>query len=255
MAKFPVNFLKSLIYVKTLTIQLMKALRCCLIFGIVLLFSVSISGCVAPPTEKTAIPVGTYEPGQPDSAVTTNPTPTPITGFVTIETPYVTLEPVSVSGTANPAAYPALSPGTPIPEDYVVIYSINNQPFAYNKTAVSFDLKNPPMLIDFDVSAGNITGERTFTGRSGTDSGKDLLIKTDYLDPGAWFEITVREKSSGTIVLQDGFGQAKQYGTEHPRHLKVLTSGNYLIEFGGNKLTANLNLSVKREGNINQSTG
>ncbi len=232
----------------------MRALLCYLILGIILIFSVSLSGCIAPPAEKAVIP-GTYEPDQSASAETTTPAPTPVTGYVTIETPYVTLEPVSVSGTANPSEYHTLPPVTPIPEDYVVIYSINNQPFAYNKTAVSFDLKNPPMLIDFDVSAGNITGERTYTGRSGTDSGKDLLVKTDYLDPGAWFEVTVREKSSGNIILQDGFGQAKQYGSEHPRHLKVLTSGNYLIEFGGNKLTANLNLSVKREGNINQSAG
>ncbi|MHB8163731.1 MAG: hypothetical protein ACYDDV_05185 [Methanoregula sp.] len=229
----------------------MRALLCYLILGIILIFSISLSGCIAPPAEKTVIPTGTYEPDQPASAETMTPTPTPITGFVTIETPYVTLEPQSASGTA----YPTLIPVTPIPEDYVVIYSINNQPFAYNKTAVSFDLKNPPMLIDFDVSAGNITGERSFSGRSGTDSGKDLLVKTDYLDPGAWFEVTVREKSTGTIVLQDGFGQSKQYGSEHPRHLKILTSGNYLIEFGGNKLTANLNMSVKREGNINQSSG
>jgi len=230
----------------------MNALHCCLILGIVLLFSVSISGCIAPPAEKPGIPAGTYEPDQPVSAQST--TPTPITGFVTIETPYVTLEPVSAPD-ANPATYHTLSPITPVPEDYVVIYSITNQPFAYNKSAVSFDLKNPPMLIDFDVLAGNITGERTYTGRSGTDSGKDLLVKTDYLDPGAWFEITVREKSSGIIVLQDGFGQARQYGSEHPRHLKIMSPGNYLIEFGGNKLTANLNLSVKREGNINQTAG
>ena len=230
----------------------MRALFCYLILGIILIVSISLSGCIAPPAEKPLIPVGTYEPDQPATEETT--TPTPITGFVTIETPYVTLEPV-LAPDANPFAYHTLSPITPIPEDYVVIYSITNQPFAYNKSAVSFDLKNPPMLIDFDVSAGNITGERTYRGRSGTDSGKDLLVKTDYLDPDAWFEVTVREKSSGKIVLQDGFGQSRQYGSEHLRHLKILTSGNYLIEFGGNKLTASLNLSVKREGNINQSTG
>jgi hypothetical protein len=254
-AKFPLIFLKSLIYDETLTMYLMRALLCYLILGIILIFSVSLSGCIAPPAEKPVIPAGTYDTDQPASAETATPTPTPITGFVTIETPYVTLEPVSAQGTLNPAPYATLSPVTPIPEDYVLIYSINNQPFAYNKTAVSFDLKNPPLLIDFDVSAGNITGERTYTGRSGSEHGTDLLVKTDYLDPDAWFEVTVREKSSGTIVLQDGFGQSKQYGTEHPRHLKVLTSGNYLVEFGGNKLTANLNLSVKREGNINQSSG
>ncbi|PKL70632.1 MAG: hypothetical protein CVV30_04585 [Methanomicrobiales archaeon HGW-Methanomicrobiales-1] len=204
---------------------------------------------MAPPAEKPIIPAGTYEPDQPASEETT--IPTPIIGFVTIETPYVTLEPVSVSGTANPSAYTTLSPVTPIPEDYVVIYSINNQPFAYNKTAVSFDLKNPPMRIDFTLSVTNTT--RNIEGDSRTLTNEWTSFSVSNFDPTAYFEVTVREKASGKIILQDGFGQSKQYGTENPRHLKILTRGDYLIEFGGNKVFANINLSVKREGNINQS--
>lgn len=223
-----------------------------LILGITLILSICLSGCVAPPAEQKIAPVDNYDPNQFATTATTAPV---VSGYVTIETTFVTSEPVSASNTTNPLAYRTLSPIIPVQEDYVVIYSVKGAPFSYNKTAISYDLKNPPMLIDFDVSAANITGERAFTGKAGDNAGKDIIITTDYLDPSAWFEVTVREKSSGIVALQDGFGQVKQYGSEHPRHLKVLRAGNYLIEFGGNKLSANVNLSVKREGNINQSVG
>jgi len=223
-----------------------------LILVIILILAISISGCVAPPAELKVKPIDNYDPNQ---VSTTGTTETPVSGYVTVETPYVTPEPVSASNSTNSLVYRTLPPITQIQEDYVLIYSVKKQPFSYNKSAVSFDLKNPPMLIDFDVTAANITGERSMTGKTGDNAGKDILVTTDYLDPSAWFEVTVREKNSGTIALQDGFGQIKQYGSEHPRHIKILKTGNYLIEFSGNKLTADLNLYVKREGNINQSVG
>jgi hypothetical protein len=213
-------------------------------FVVSLICIIAVSGCIAPPKEApltTTVNKNTI--AVPTVIVTTIPIPV----YVTFETPYVT---PGATSTITNRTIPVVSP---IMEDYVVIYSIKNQPFAYSKSAVSFDLKNPPMLIDFRVSAANITGEGIFTSKYGDSAGDEVLIKTDYLDPGAWFEITVREKSSGKIVLQDGFGQSKQYGAENIRHLKIYSAGDYLIEFSGNKLSASVNLSVKREGNINQS--
>jgi hypothetical protein len=174
-----------------------------------------------------------------------------VTVYVTIETPYITPELVSASNTTNPLAYRTLPPVTQIQEDYVIIYSVLNQPFSNNKTALSFDLINPPMLIDFSLSVNKVTRNIEGDSRSGTNDWTSYKVENN--DPNAYFEVTVREKSINKIVFQDGFGQIKQYGSENPRHLKLLRAGNYLIEFGGNKLTANVNLSVKREGNINQS--
>jgi hypothetical protein len=133
----------------------------------------------------------------------------------------------------------------------VVIYSTKDQPFSYNKSAVSFNLKNPPMLIDFDLSVAMVT--RNIEGKSRVLSNQWTSMSVENYDPYAFFEVTVREKSTGKIVLQDGFGQSKQYGTEIPRHLKLLRGGEYLIEFDGNDVLASINLSVKRQGNINQS--
>ena len=211
------------------------------VFVIALIFILAVSGCITPPkeaplnapTNKTKTTAGV-----PTIIVTTVPTPV----YVTIETPYPT---PTVAYWTIPATV------SPIKEDYVVIYSIKNQPFNYTKSAVSFDLKNPPMLIDFKLSDTNIT--RNISGKSRVLTNEWTFNNSVYSDPMAYFEVTVREKSTGNIVLQDGFGQIKHYGTENPRHLTVYSMGNYLIEFSGNKIAATVNLSVKREGNINQS--
>jgi hypothetical protein len=210
------------------------------IFAVALIFILAVSGCLALPkqppltaiTEKTTI---SHKP-----ILTVTPTATPV--YVTIETPY---------GTPT-IAYRTIPPiVTPVAEDYVKIYSIKKQPFAHNKSAVSFDLKNPPMLIDFQLYNTDI--KRNISGKSRVLKNEWTFNNTVYSDPNAYFEVTVREKSTDKIVLQDGFGQSKQYGTQNPRQLKVYSAGNYLIEFSGNKLTADINMSVKREGNINQS--
>ena len=209
------------------------------VFSIALIFCISISGCISPPIE-TPLKTTTNKPvtGQPSLKITTMETPL----YVTIATPYMTQEPTAT------VTYQTLPIISPVKEDYVVIYSTRNQPFAFNKTAVSFDLKNPPMLIDFQLTNTNIT--RNISGDSRVLTNEWTFDNTVYYDPNAYFEVTVREKATGKIVLQDGFGQSKQYGTENPRHLKVYSAGNYLIEFGGNKVRADINMSVKREGNI-----
>jgi hypothetical protein len=211
------------------------------VFLVALIFFLSVSGCISPPKEAPLIATTTKTKttaGVPTTIVTTVPTP----AYVTIETPYPT---PTVAYWTIPATI------SPIKEDFVVIYSIKNQPFAYSKSAVSFNLKNPPMLIDFSLSVTNAS--RTVEGKSRTLTNEWTSYQTDYYDPMAYFEVIVREKSTGNIVLQDGFGQSKHYGTENPRYLKLYRAGNYLIEFNGNKLAADVNLSVKREGNIEQS--
>lgn len=207
----------------------------------------SVTGCVAPPVEQQDKPGSDSTTSQLNPPGTIVPTTPPI--YVTIETPYVTMASTSASNTTNSNGYHTFPSLTQIPEDYVIIYSVKKQPFAYNKSAVSFDLKNPPMLIDFTLSVTNTT--RNVAGDSRVLSNEFTTVQVNDFDPNAFFEVTVREKATGKIVLQDGFGQSKQYGTENPRHLTVRTKGNYLIEFGGNKVAASINMSVKREGNIN----
>jgi hypothetical protein len=180
----------------------------------------------------------------PKSEVTTTPSPV----YVTIETPYVSKE-LTSSPTVGSRVIPTVSP---IKEDYVIIYSIKNQQFSYNETAISYNLKNPPMLIDFALTVPKST--RTIEGDSRILANEWTQIRPGYEDPESYFEVTVREKSTGNIILKDGFGQSKQYGLENPRHLKIMSAGNFLIEMAGNKVAASVNLSVKRTGNIDNTT-
>jgi hypothetical protein len=215
------------------------------VFLVALIFILSVSGCISPPKEtplNATITKITAEVPTP-IVITTGPTPV----YVTIETPYLTPVPTYIT------EYRTIPTILPVNEDYVIIYSLKNQPFSYNRSAVSYDLKNPPMLIDFSLNVDKIT--RNVEGDSRVLTNEWTSYQTNTIDPNAFFEVIVREKSTGKIILQDGFGQSKQYGTENPRHLKIFGAGDYLIEFFGNKVLANVNLSVKREGNINQSIG
>lgn len=225
----------------------MKNLSGYLILGMIIILILSTTGCVAPPAEQQDKPGSNLTAGQLSSTVTLVSTTPPI--YVTVETPYVTIAPSSGSNTTNSNGYHTFPSQTQIPEDYVVVYSIRNQPFAYNKSAISFDLKNPPLIIDINLSVTKTT--RTVEGDSRALSNQWTSYNVEDFDPKAYFEVTVREKATGKIVLQDGFGQSKQYGSENSRQLKIRTRGNYLVEFDGNKVAANINLSVKREGNIN----
>jgi hypothetical protein len=78
----------------------------------------------------------------------------------------------------------------------------------------------------------------------------------DYYSPYSWFEVTVRNKSDGKILQQAGFGNS--YGKQYPQILnqtvKVLDSDNLLIEMSGNQITATVDIRVKKEGNIGNST-
>jgi len=209
---------------------------------VALIFILTVSGCISPPKEAPLnATITKITPGVPTPIVTKGPTPV----YVTIETPYLTPVPTFIT------EYRTIPIIPPVNEDYVIIYSLKNQPFSYNRSAVSFDLKNPPMLIDFSLTVDKIT--RNVEGDSRELKNEWTSYQTNTIDPNAFFEVIVREKSTGKIILQDGFGQSKQYGTENPRHLKIFGAGDYLIELFGNKVLANVNLSVKREGNINQS--
>jgi len=215
--------------------QVVIRIVCCI--SIILI--VVASGCIAPPKENaTASKTGSTAGGNPLLPETTK-TPS----YVTEVTPFVTDTPTS--------GYQTIAP-TPIPQDkYCRIYSITNT-FAYNKTAVSFDLQYPPMYINYTVKPSNVTYYQSYTSKI-TDQA-DQVVKIDKYSPISWFEVTVRSKSNPTeIYLQDGFGTQK-YTTYLNRTLKIVKRDNMQIEFYGNNITATASVWVKPEGNFNDTT-
>jgi len=214
-----------------------------LICTIAIVFAIISSGCVAPPKEtasaKPAAGTGTSAAAGINATCTTE-----TMSYVTEETPFQT-------GTTAYTTYQAIPAVTPTPEEYVQIYG-KTQTFAYNKTAFSFDLKNPPMLIEFTVWPTNNTGTIVIDSRSGGHS--DQTVAYSYFSPDSWYQITIRNKTTGDIVLQDGFQNGYSQQADN-RTLKLLTRGNFLIELGGNRVTASTNVSVKRSGNIVNMSG
>ena len=104
------------------------------------------------------------------------------------------------------------------------------------------------MYINYSVIPFNVTVNKVFTSRSG-GGGITTLTYSDY-SPYSWFEVTVRNKTSGNVYLDDGFGEAKGYGIYTNATLRVLKTDDMIIEFQGNNITATAGIWVKPIGNL-----
>jgi len=216
--------------------QVVISTVCCI--SIILI--VVASGCIAPPKENaTASKTGTTAGG---NQLIPGTTETP--SYVTEVTPFVTVTPTSGYHTIPP---------TPIPQDiYCRIYSTTHT-FAYNKTAVAFNLQYPPMYINYTVKPSNITYKDVIDTKITGEHEKEVTV--DTYSPVSWFEVTVRSKlNPDEIYLKDGFGSARGYNTYLNNTLKIMNRDDMQIEFYGNNITATAMVWVKPEGNFNDTT-
>jgi hypothetical protein len=224
--------------------RLMKKKTGYLVCVLAIIATLVISGCVAPPKESLAGVTSSNNPsGNNPAEIST--TITSGSAYITEVTPYVTVLDSGISGTPTPGYHTYTSP-TPLPEEKSCRIYTTTQAFLYNGSAFTFNLKNPPMYINYTVTPTNITGYDVYTSRYSSKS--DVVEKYDTYDPQSYLEITVRNKTSGEIYLQDGFG--KEYSTYLTRTLKVLKTDDLLVEIKGNKMTATINFWVKPDGNI-----
>ncbi|HZK31209.1 MAG TPA: hypothetical protein VFC43_08290 [Methanoregula sp.] len=209
---------------------------CC----ITIMLVVSASGCVAPPKDnKTTSQTGNFfNPDQPTTVITQTPTyVSEVTAFITETT---------TSG------YRTIPPTTLIPPDkYCRIYSTTNT-YVYNKTAIAFNLRSPPMFINYTVKPSNETRIKVIDSK--LTGGGEQVLTIDTYSPFSWFEVTVRNKSGGAIYLQDGFGKGKGYTEYLNRTLKVLKKDEMQIEFAGNNITATAMVWVKPDTNIDDTS-
>jgi hypothetical protein len=173
------------------------------------------------------------------------PTPVPTRQYVTIE-PVIQepdMSPKSSRGLfENPAAPPNIDYDSP---DYVTIFQ-NNIPYnGENSYKVSFDMRNPPMVIRYNVSPQTITDEKWFEPRD-----YQKKIDTSVLtrpDEFAWFEIKIYENNT----LNDTAGWGGLYGIPSDQQEIVLRNpGVYQLEFSGHLVSVASKVMVKREGNI-----
>jgi hypothetical protein len=213
------------------------------VFGIILVLTVAIiAGCIAPPQDSLDN-VTVDHTIQKTPTETSPKTTTP--QYVTEVTSYVTLISFSPSGMPTEGYHIFIAP-TPLPEERSCRIYTTTQHFMYNGSAFTFNLKNPPMYINYTAKPQNITGYDVYTSRFGKK--QDVAVKYDRYDPQSYLEITVRDKNTGEIYLQDGFGT--DYSTYLTRTLKVMKQDDLLIEISGNKIDATINFWVKPIGNF-----
>ncbi|MFA6364740.1 hypothetical protein [Methanoregula sp.] len=207
-----------------------------------------VTGCVTPPKGTTISSTsGSNNTTGGLTPINTNrPETTASPTYVTVATPFMTSSPDAQTSTSefNISVIP-----TSRPDDMSCLIYFNTSYYSYSTNAVTFNLKNPPMYINYTVKPVNITVNKVAASKSGSKEWQTITF-SDYA-PYSWFDITVRDKNTGEILLQDGFGEARGYGIYTDATLKpILTSNDLLIEMRGNSITATTGIWVKPVGNI-----
>jgi hypothetical protein len=107
--------------------------------------------------------------------------------------------------------------------------------FSYNRTAYTYNLETPPLLIEVTLTVPNITKTRVITDPV---SGGDKIVPITYPNPSAFFEVTVRDIETNRIIARNGYGG--MYDVSYGKKVWIRYPGEYYIEFTGNLVTANV---------------
>ncbi len=111
--------------------------------------------------------------------------------------------------------------------------------FVYTSSSIPVSVGTPPLLIDYTLSPKITTNEKVLTGKSGVDQ----TVTATYFSPTAWFELTLRDNSTGDIVLEDGFGGT--FGSDTHKRVPWYRPGEYNLTMRGNDITADVEVLVK----------
>ncbi len=214
--------------------------------GVVIIVLLVLSGCVAPQKDVTppagTVPASGSSPGGNAGQATPVPT-TP--GLVSEATLFQTQ-------TIPPTVYGTIPPTTSIPEDKVCLVSLEklNMTFEVSSSAKSFDLRNPPLYINYSI-VNPFMATGTKISKSRYSNKAEIEAQYSYYSPYSYFEITVRNPKSGEIYIQDGFGT--RYDTTLNKTIQVNKPGELLIEMKGYNVTPVVGIWVKPLQNINAS--
>ncbi len=188
----------------------------------VMLLLLASAGCAELPPGGESGWSGLFSPSEtPEMSGTQELDP----GYLTPATPY----PTPTSSMAGPTLS-QVPRAPPTPEPYVIIYNRTSQfNLTHGAEAFSFNLTSPPLIIGFEVEPRMITREKYAT--SDYDNIKSGMVKQTYPSETSWFKVTVRDRQSGRIVSENGFG--KLYSADAHKQIFVGSPGDYLIELVG----------------------
>jgi len=192
----------------------------------------------------TIMPLGNEGAALPDTnVIVTNSDTRPVIQSISA---YVTIEPRE-SPEIESHTYIQPTTHQRYEEGYVTIYSLTGQKLSQVLPLVSFSLLNPPLVIDYNVTPSRAVDIKYMEYKEITTTHKEnLVINRPYED--TWFMVIVRNKDTGEIVTEDGFGRT--YSFQSPRQLVLRECGNYSLEFTGDYGNLDLSMKVKQEGNF-----
>jgi len=182
---------------------------------------------------------GTALADRPIVVTTTDPSASAKTmmPYISIEIP----EPPAI------VARPTLQPKIPRQEydGFVTVYSLTNQSLSQVLPSVSMNLIKPPLVIDYTIYPLRIVDKKYVEYKEVSTIHKDIIVvNRSYED--AWFRVIVRNKDTGEIIDEDGFGRT--YSQENKKQLVVRRCGNYSVEFTGIHAAMDLTLRVSDNG-------
>jgi hypothetical protein len=168
------------------------------------------------------------------------PTPSPAAQYVTIKpVERGAVRPIMTFDTA-PFSRPMLYET----KEYTSIFKNNLSylGYAYN---ISFDLKNPPMLIRYTVIPINITDYKWFSPHDNAKVINSTVVNRPTED--AYFTIKIYNNG----MLKDTLGWGTIYGSPlTPQMVVIRDTGMSDIEFSGEAVSVSTEIFVKKEGNI-----
>jgi hypothetical protein len=130
---------------------------------------------------------------------------------------------------------------------YVTIYALTDQNVSQNMPVVSFSLLDPPLVIDYDFTPADTIDIKYIEYKElSTLHEENLVVNRPFED--SWFTLIVRDKDTGQLVNEDGFGRT--YSFQTPKQLVLRKPGNYSFEFTGDYARINLTMKVIEEGNF-----
>jgi hypothetical protein len=216
----------------SMMIRVYKAISAVAMMILVLLSA----GCTGVPSEgESGWP---FSSGASETQTVATPEPT----YVTPATPYPTASPTVAKPTfSKPTESEASDP-------YVTLYNKTSW-YNYTTDAYSFDLTQPPLLIDFWVDPVMIKRDKYATSTYGD---KDWTkYQQEYPSPNAWFTVTVRDRDTGKILAQDGFG--KLYSADTHKQVVVRSVRECLIELSGNEVEVRVLMRAGGLSNVTES--
>jgi hypothetical protein len=225
-----------------------RFLRLCSVL-IILFLAINAAACVAPAsTGGTSGSKSGSGSGSGSGASGADTTPTP--EYVKEVTPY---------GWTPPKTAAPLETTIVPTEEWITIYA-TDQNFTINRTmAVAYELRNPPMVINLTITPVNVTKYVEEWEHYGTKSMSKKNTSVSVYHPSSYFAVIVRDRNSGSIILDDGYSASNNEGRFYPidttRTLKVYTTGDFLIEMNGKWIkNANVTIDVKKAGNIENAS-